>query len=85
MVYFEAKNKKKSQSLVCCGNFPYVHAGDSTRGRVTEVNGGALVMTFRDIEMVVRTMVSVALAVIVTMMVTSLKGAMLGENVVMGG
>lgn len=35
--------------------------------------------------MVVRTMVSVALAVIVTMMVTSLKGAMLGENVVMGG
>lgn len=29
-------------------------------------------------------MVSVALAVIVTMMVTSLKGAMLGENVVMG-
>lgn len=34
--------------------------------------------------MVVRTMVSVALAVIVTMMVTSLKGAMLGENVVMG-
>lgn len=52
---------------------------------MTEVNGGALVMTFRDIEMVVRTMVSVALAVIVTMMVTSLKGAMLGENVVMGG
>lgn len=39
----------------------------------------------RDIEMlVVRTMVSVVLAVIVSMMVTRLKGVMSSENVVVG-